>query len=96
MRINEAEFKREDPEHKGYSLLEVDYYASINTQNNSENHRLSLRKNLTNGKFEAYRHYENGREELITEGNLRQVALYCEAETEKYHGYTPKDQIIME
>ena len=57
MKICEYEFEREDPNNKGYSLTEVDTYAWIPERMGIQSHRLSLRKNLTTGRFEVYRHY---------------------------------------
>ena len=57
MKICEYEFEKEDPNHKGYSLIEVDTYAWIPEGMGIRSHRLSLRKNLTTGRFEVYRHY---------------------------------------
>lgn len=50
-------FEREDPNHKGYSLVEIDMYAWIPEGMEMQSHRLSLRKNLITGKFEVYRRY---------------------------------------
>ena len=57
MKICEYEFEKEDPNHKGYSLIEVDTYAWIPERMGIQSHRLSLRKNLETGMFEVYRHY---------------------------------------
>jgi len=55
--ICETEFEREDPDHLGYSMLEVDYYAWIPAGSPMPCHRLSLRKNLRTGEYEVYRRY---------------------------------------
>ncbi len=64
MIICEDRFKHEDPHNLGYSALEMDFYAHVPTGRASNNavasHRLSLRKNLTTGFFELYRHYAAG------------------------------------
>lgn len=57
MNICEYEFEREDPNHEGYSLVEVDTYAWVPEGMGIRSHRLSLRKNLKTGMFEVYRHY---------------------------------------
>ena len=61
MIICEKRFEFEDPNNLGYSMLEVDFYASVPTARPSnkgvDSHRLSLRKNLMTGYFELYRHY---------------------------------------
>ena len=49
------------PEDTGHSRWEWSFYSGIPCEKETEkipNHRLSLRKNLRNGKFEVYRHYE--------------------------------------
>jgi hypothetical protein len=58
--ICEYEFLTEDPKKAGYSILEVDVYGRLPVGMESQalpNHRLSIRKNLSTGRFEAYRHY---------------------------------------
>lgn len=59
MYICEFSFETEDGSNPGYSHHEVDYYAWIPTEFHKEvpNHRLSLRKNLVEDKFEVYRFY---------------------------------------
>jgi len=57
MIVCELLFDREDPEQKGYSLLEEDYYAWIPAGSALPNHRLSVRKNLTTGEYEVYRRW---------------------------------------
>ena len=55
----ESLFDKEDPDKKGYSLEEFDIYTT-------ESFRFSLRKNLTNNKYELYRQYhETGNEKII-------------------------------
>ncbi len=62
MIICPAEFEQPDPKTPGYSMTEVDYYSWIPSHMATKeipNHRLSLRKNLKTGEFEAYRRYFN-------------------------------------
>jgi len=60
MIICELEFEREDPNKKGYSMDEIDYYEwAPATQ---RNHRLSLRKNLITGEFEVYKCFWTGQD----------------------------------
>lgn len=60
MIICELEMSREDPSNPGYSMSEPDYYAWIPqrfVQAGMPNHRLTLRKNIAEGKYEFYRAY---------------------------------------
>jgi hypothetical protein len=58
MRICEYAFTREDPDNPGYSMHEVDYYAWVPaTRGSMPNHRLSLRRNLVEKRWEFYRMY---------------------------------------
>lgn len=52
--ICESEFIEEDPDHKGYSMTEIDFYASIPAKfhQTEKNHRLTLWKNFRSNKYE--------------------------------------------
>lgn len=54
MIICEYEFVKEDKNHKGYSWVEIDFYAWIpgRFHKTHGNHRLTLWKNLNTGKYE--------------------------------------------
>lgn len=47
----------EDKSQPGYSMHEIDWYAWIPSGSDLKPHRLSLRKNLKTGEFEAYRRF---------------------------------------
>lgn len=57
--ICEYEFRRPDRDNPKYSQAEVDYYSHIpyDPERKFRQHRLSLRKNLEDGKFEVYRRF---------------------------------------
>lgn len=83
MIICESQFEREDPDRKGYSHAEVDWYAWIPQGSDLDNHRLSLRKNLVTGEFEVYRRFfekvliSRGKTTIITgkDTRLEEVAF---------------------
>lgn len=58
-RVCELRFEQPDPHNPGYSLTERNFYVWIprETRLNTENHRLTLRRNLLTRKFEVYRAY---------------------------------------
>ena len=61
MIVCEKRFEFEDPDIPGYSMLEINVYATVPT-GRPENkdiisHNLALRKNLTTGEYELYAHY---------------------------------------
>ncbi|MFW9875105.1 MAG: hypothetical protein ACFFG0_18525 [Candidatus Thorarchaeota archaeon] len=68
MIICEYEFKNEDPKHKGYSFCEIDFYAWIpgRFHKTERNHRLTLWKNITTGKYELIKVFMN--QQVITIG----------------------------
>jgi len=80
--ICEYSFVTEDPTIPGYSSLEVDFYAWTPQKFHSQipDHRLSLMKNLTTGKYEFHRVYMKT---LI--GVLRGLGIVV---TQKQAGYT--------
>jgi hypothetical protein len=94
--ICEWAFEREDPQHKGYSLTEVDFYGYANGDRLGveKQHRLSLRKNLTTNEWELYRHYgiagrKKGRDEVIfSSKNFREALQRANEEARRYvHGW---------
>ena len=99
MRIRATEFESEDPKHKGYSMLEVDYYAwiprsFINSTPSIRDHRLSLRKNIEDGIYEVCRHYYSligfgGPEKddvIYSNSSLADAGTFAEKERERFHG----------
>jgi hypothetical protein len=95
MIIRTEEFNLEDPRHKGYSMDEVDYYAWIPQsfiELGIRNHRLTLRKNLTDGVFEIVRHYYAGlsgsdeKDDVIFHsGFLPKAGRFAEVERTRFH-----------
>lgn len=70
-----------------YAHMEVDVYAWVPSRNPSENHRLSVRKNLETGEFEAYRHYHLKREKVVAcaDKNLQKVLDFTNKEFRRFH-----------
>jgi len=58
MIICETEFERSDPSNPDYSMTEIDFYSHIPYGSNFPQHRLTLRKNLKTGFYEAIRVYQ--------------------------------------
>lgn len=52
-----SEFEQEDPNHKGYSMNEIDIYAWI-PKSKGRNHRLTMWKNIKTGKYELVKIYK--------------------------------------
>ena len=50
-------FGKEDPNKPGYSMLEYDVYGNYNSIDITQRYRVSIRKNLKEGKYEVFRHY---------------------------------------
>ena len=50
-------FEKEDPNKPGYSMLEYDVYGNYHSQDITQRFRVSIRKNLKEGKYEVFRHY---------------------------------------
>jgi len=65
--ICETEFRTPDPDDPTIAMTEVDYFAWVPPTPGIPNHRLSLRKRLTNGNYEVYRKYVNT---TITSGDI--------------------------
>ena len=61
MFVCEYEFEKADPETPMYSLAEVDFFTD-------RRFRLSIRKNLTDGRFEAYLHQHDGGRDFVIDG----------------------------
>ena len=81
------------PKNPRYADNEIDFYAWI-PRGDAKDHRLSLRKNITTGKFEVYRCYSMSRpEEVIFEGGLQEALRYGDDETVRCLGYDPGDQV---
>ena len=96
MNFSARDFDLSDPRNPEYSLTEIDYYASSPKQPMA-NHRLSLRKNLKTGTYEAYRtFYRQKRIEIVFSGTLAETVEFCIKETYVQWGYTPKDTIAPE
>jgi hypothetical protein len=96
MRICEYEFETEDPNHAGYSFVEVDRYSWIPKGRGIQSHRLSLRKNLTTGEFEVYRSYtsaEGQKNEVIYSGNLQGAVDITNEENKKYFNANDTDVV---
>jgi len=58
MIICETEFEKPDPRNPNYALTEIDFYSHIPYGSNFPQHRLTLRKNLKTGEYEAVRVYQ--------------------------------------
>jgi len=73
IRVCELRFETPDPHNPGYSMTERNFYVWIplETRLNTQNHRLTLRKNLLTGKFEVYRAYRRYFHILSREGTVR-------------------------
>jgi hypothetical protein len=61
MIVCETYFEDPDPKRPSYSAAELDFYSHtpFDTREKVPNHRLSLRKNLRTGQYEAFRVYLN-------------------------------------
>lgn len=57
MLVCEKSFDTPDWSDNTFSLSEFDFYLYIPKQKLSENHRLSMHKNLTTGQFEVYKYH---------------------------------------
>jgi hypothetical protein len=83
-----------------YSFREVDFYAFVPYQSQIKygvkSHRLSLRKNLEENKFEVYRYYyDEKREEIAFSGEFEMALEFANKETNKFwgfFGYREKDK----
>jgi hypothetical protein len=84
VRVCELRFNTPDPRNPDYSLLEVDAYARIPAAEHELQHRLTLRKNLSTGKFEALRHFWSGREEIAFEGSFEDALRFINREKERW------------
>lgn len=58
MIVCSTEFEQPDPKNPDYSMTEVDYYAHIPYGSDFPQHRLTLRKCLATGEYEAIRVYQ--------------------------------------
>ncbi len=90
-------FKREDPNSRGYSLEEHDIYGNIGFKfiiNGEKNHRLSIRKNLTNNFFELYRFYYNDSsiEILFQSKNPQEILDRGNDQFNKYYPWNDKNE----
>jgi len=84
--ICELRFEAPDPHKPVYSLLEFDAYARIPRIEHELQRRLTLRKNLATGKFEALRHFWSGREEVAFEGGFEDALRFINREKERWWG----------
>ena len=50
-------FEKEDPNKPSYSMLEYDVYGNYHSPDIIQRFRVSIRKNLKEGKYEVFRHY---------------------------------------
>ena len=50
-------FEKEDLNKPGYSMLEYDVYGNYNSPDIIQRFRVSIRKNLKEGKYEVFKHY---------------------------------------
>ncbi len=87
--ICETGFKSEDQNNKGYSMLEVDLYM-FNPERMRRpelDHRLTVRKNLVNNRFELYRYYFSSKhiEIIFTSSDLQYVFDRGNEECNKVH-----------
>ncbi len=86
------DFLSPNPNNPTFADNEIDFYARI-PRGDAEDHRLSLRKDLTTGKFEVYRSYSMSKiEEVVFEGGLREALRCGDTETIRYLGYDTDDQ----
>lgn len=95
MIICEFSFYIQDPKNLDYAMGEVDIYGSIPPGRDKPNHRLSIRKNLKTGEFEAYRHYHKpalkileGVKESVAfhSSSLEEVVEFTNGEVRRLHG----------
>lgn len=88
--ICEKDFDTEDPNKKGYSMHEVDYFAwiPVDFRKTTPNHRMSLRKNLTTGKWEIYRFMWTNPSTTITSNIIIETVGFKGYETVIYSGDT--------
>jgi hypothetical protein len=101
--ICEWAFEQEDPNHRGYSLAEVDFYtyASGDRLGVEKQHRLTMRKNLQTNEFEVLRHYGVGRrkgtdEVIFSSKNFREALQRANQEGRKYVKYGWQDDVACE
>lgn len=90
MIICEFRFYLRDPETPDYAMEEVDIYGGVPPGRDEPNHRLSIRKNLKTGEFEAYRRYHllAGRvsEVVFHRRSLEEVVEFTNGEARRLHG----------
>lgn len=99
MIICEFDFTEEDKKNPCYSMTEIDVYAWIpctddggHSNDGQRNHRLSIRKNIATGDFEAIRvFYDTNFPVLATRiakksKTLQEIINFTNSEASKYHG----------
>jgi len=100
MIICESEFERLNPKNPDFAAHEVDIYMHIPYPSSlTQQHRLSIRKNLKTGMFEAYRHYtpqtlQKPDEIMVQNKDLATVIDFTNAQARKYWGHdSNNDQV---
>jgi hypothetical protein len=96
MIICELGFEDEDINHLGYSMREVDYYSHIPydlVMKGYKQHRLSLRKNIKENKFEVYRFFHDSeKEEVAFSGSFNDALRFADKEWNKFWGHLGKKE----
>lgn len=74
--------------------MEPNFYVWIPAEKEPKfgNHRLTLRKNMDTGKFEVYRSFRNGTEDVIYEGRFEAALKAGCVEYRKFHGRDLNDK----
>jgi hypothetical protein len=98
--ICEYEFSTPDPRNPKISLVEIDQYGHVplgSAIHPVEQHRLTLRKNLETGEYEAYRHYhQTKRDEVIfSSKDLGKIVSLIDREVRRVWGddFAKKDEV---
>jgi hypothetical protein len=90
----ELRFTRANPQNPEFSLLEPNFYVWIPAEKKTEsdNHRLSIRKNMETGKFEVCRSFRDGSEHVIYQGSFENALKRGSKEFKKFHGRDLDDE----
>ena len=95
--VCEYAFDQEDPERPGYSLVEVDKYAHVPGAPPTEQHRLSLRRNLRTGAWEYYvRFHVSGIEHVVIAGPLPVILEWGNARWRHVWGEGVRDREVID
>jgi len=94
MIVCETEFDKPDPKSPKYSLTEVDFYGHLPYPYRFPNHRLTLRKNLETGEYEAIRFYHRTEkvEVAFKSRSFREVMDFINGEVSRFWGSVFEDR----